>query len=61
MSRAGYSYDNAPIERYFNTLKTELLNVHKYSNLPSYFELRSSNEGKSFPCDIILKKIERGV
>ena len=31
MSRAGYPYDNAPMERYFNTLKTELLNVHEYS------------------------------
>ena len=31
MSRAGYLYDNAPMERYFNTLKTELLNVHEYS------------------------------
>lgn len=31
MSRAGYPYDNAPMERYFNTLKTELLNVHQYS------------------------------
>ncbi|MDD6969423.1 MAG: hypothetical protein SPH83_01925 [Treponema sp.] len=27
MSRTGYPYDNAPMERYFNTLKTELLNV----------------------------------
>lgn len=24
-------YDNAPMEKYFNTLKTELLNVHEYS------------------------------
>ena len=31
MSRTGYPYDNAPMERYFNTLKTELLNVHEYS------------------------------
>ena len=31
MSRAGYPYDDAPMERYFNTLKTELLNVHEYS------------------------------
>ena len=31
MSRAGYPYDNAPMEKYFNTLKTELLNVHEYS------------------------------
>ncbi|NBH15545.1 transposase [Lachnospiraceae bacterium] len=27
MSRAGYPYDNAPIERYFNTLK---------KNVPTY-------------------------
>ena len=31
MSRTGYPYDNAPMEKYFNTLKTELLNVHEYS------------------------------
>lgn len=30
MSKAGYPYDNAPMERYFNTLKTELLNLHIY-------------------------------
>lgn len=30
MSRPGNPYDNAPMERYFNTLKTELLYIHKY-------------------------------
>jgi len=25
MSKAGYSYDNAPMERYFNTLKNDLI------------------------------------
>ena len=25
MSKAGYPYDNAPMERYFNTLKNELM------------------------------------
>ena len=25
MSKAGYTYDNAPMERYFNTLKTDLI------------------------------------
>ena len=30
MSKAGYPFDNAPMERYFNTLKTELLYVHEY-------------------------------
>ena len=30
MSKAGYPYDNAPMERYFNTLKNELINEHTY-------------------------------
>ena len=30
MSKAGYPYDNAPMERYFNTLKNELINEHIY-------------------------------
>lgn len=30
MSKAGYPYDNAPMERYFNTLKNELINLHSY-------------------------------
>ena len=30
MSKAGYPYDNAPMERYFNTLKTELIYQHNY-------------------------------
>lgn len=30
MSRAGYPYDNAPMERYFNTLKNECTNLHGY-------------------------------
>lgn len=30
MSKPGCPYDNAPMERYFNTLKAELLKVHKY-------------------------------
>jgi len=32
MSKAGYPYDNAPMERYFNTLKRELINQHYYHN-----------------------------
>ena len=31
MSRAGCPYDNAPMERYFNTLKSELIYQHSYS------------------------------
>ena len=30
MSKAGYPYDNAPIKRYFNTLKTDLVYQHHY-------------------------------
>ena len=30
MSKAGYPYDNAPIERYFNTLKNDLIYQHSY-------------------------------
>lgn len=30
MSKAGCPYDNAPMERYFNTLKNEWVNLHEY-------------------------------
>ena len=30
MSKAGCPYDNAPMERYFNTLKNELIYEHRY-------------------------------
>ena len=30
MSKAGYPYDNAPMERYFNKLKNELIFLHDY-------------------------------
>ena len=30
MSKAGYPCDNAPMERYFNTLKNDLINQHYY-------------------------------
>ena len=32
MSRAGCPYDNAPMERYFNTLKSELIYQYQYSS-----------------------------
>lgn len=32
INKAGYPYDNAPMERYFNTLKNELLYLHEYSS-----------------------------
>ena len=30
ISRAGYPYDNAPMERYFNTLKSECTNLYAF-------------------------------
>ena len=30
MSKAGYPYDNAPMERYFNTLKNECANLYEF-------------------------------
>lgn len=30
MSKPGCPYDNSPMERYFNTLKVELINLHSY-------------------------------
>lgn len=37
MSRPGCPYDNAPMERYFNTLKSELLKIHKYKSEEELF------------------------
>ncbi|MCI9140413.1 MAG: transposase [Lachnospiraceae bacterium] len=30
MSKAGYPYDNAPMELYFNTLKNECTNLNEF-------------------------------
>jgi transposase InsO family protein len=32
MSKAGCPYDNAPMERYYTTLKNELISHHYYHN-----------------------------
>ena len=36
MSKAGCPYDNAPMERYFNTLKNELIYHHRYPDDNSF-------------------------
>lgn len=33
MSRAGCPYDNAVIERFFNTLKSEFIHLNKFESL----------------------------
>jgi len=38
MSRAGCSYDNASMERYFNTLKNELINHYYYKTEKEIYE-----------------------
>ena len=38
MSKAGYPYDNAPMERYFNTLKNECVNLYEFSTEESLYE-----------------------
>ena len=37
MSKAGCSYDNAPMERYFNILKNEEINLHEYHDEQSLY------------------------
>ena len=37
MSKAGYPYDNAPMERYFNSLKAELIYNHTYKDEKSLY------------------------
>lgn len=36
MSKAGYPYDNAPMERYFNTLKNEYTDLYEYDDEALY-------------------------
>lgn len=38
MSRAGYPYDNAPMERYFNTLKNECTSLYEFRNEKELYE-----------------------
>ena len=38
MSKAGYPYDNAPMERYFNTLKNECTNMYEFRTEESLYQ-----------------------
>ena len=40
MSKAGCPYDNAPMERYFNTLKNEEIYLHEYHDEESLYVRR---------------------
>jgi transposase InsO family protein len=38
MSKAGYPYDNAPMERYFNTLKNECTNLFEFKTEEALYQ-----------------------
>ena len=38
MSKAGYPYDNAPMERYFNTLKNECTNLYEFATEDALYQ-----------------------
>ncbi len=38
MSKAGYPYDNAPMERYFNTLKNECTNLYEFQTEETLYQ-----------------------
>ena len=40
MSKAGCPYDNAPMERYFNTLKSELIYLCEYDAEETLYQAR---------------------
>ena len=38
MSKAGYPYDNAPMERYFNTLKSECTKLYEFETEEALYQ-----------------------
>ena len=38
MSKAGCPYDNAPMERYFNTLKNECVNLYEFQTEEALYQ-----------------------
>lgn len=38
MSKAGYPYDNVPMERYFNTLKNKCTNLYEFKTEESLYQ-----------------------
>jgi len=38
MGKAGYPYDNAPMERYFNTLKNECTNLYEFQTEEALYQ-----------------------
>ena len=44
MSKAGYPYDNAPMERYFNTLKNECTNLYEFRTEDELYRMTKLTE-----------------
>ena len=44
MSKAGYPYDNAPMERYFNTLKNECTKLYEFRTDEELYQTRTATE-----------------
>ena len=59
MSKAGYPYDNAPIKRYFNTLKTYLVYQHRYHTEKELYAAIEEFASSPFEtCSVVLSHIK---
>ena len=59
MSKAGYPYDNAPIKRYFNTLKTDLVYQHRYHTEKELYAAIEEFASSPFEtCSVLLSHIK---
>ena len=62
MSKAGYPYDNAPMERYFNTLKNECTNLYEFETEKAlYQKVRDFAFKKKLPILPIVYEAKRGI
>ena len=50
MGKAGYPYDNAPMERYFNTLKNECTNLYAFKTEEELCQARMSYSAEAAEC-----------
>ena len=49
MSKAGCPYDNAPMERFYNTFKSNFYNVTSFSNVEMMDELTITGQTWNVP------------
>ena len=59
MSKAGYPYDNAPMKKYFNTLKTDLVYQYRYHTEKELFAAIEEFASSPFEtCSVLLPHIK---